>query len=1083
MELSDLFYTYPAQQAPDFQMIITAKREFSELSSGPVQKPPAKGKLYKHQELIKRFMIQYDRILLFHRVGTGKTCSIFASSEKLKEGIIRAANNFYEEYMLPKRTNIKRIYILTRGDVLINELKRQLACVCTDGTYITDNVINATTERTQKIAVSKAISPYYDMVGYIAFANEIYRRRFTDEQLEEYFSDTLFVVDEIQNIRADDEILTNEESKKIYNVLHRLFHVIKRSKIIVASATPMVNGPEEIVDTMNLLLPLDRQMTTNEIYSLESVIPYFNGLISYVRELDTGVNPVFQGIKLNSVYQVGNDYQVQSQFYVFPNYMQGIQLNTYENVTSNKDTFYLNSRLASNFVFPDGTYNRDAFNRWMIKQDQDTYYPSNQLVEWLRSERLAELSSKFYNIASLCYHEPGLTFIYCDFVEAGGAYMLGAVLQSLGFDRFADTKSPFVVGESSLRPFCANSTVEKTIKIVPKLRFAIITSKTTPAKFSNILELFNSNENRYGDYIKILIGSPASKIGLNLANVVNVHIVGPAWNQSNNYQAIGRAIRSTSHVSLLKEAKLRAIEKGENPDNVRIVVKIYQHAAVTPSGNSTDSYIYQLSEEKDIMIHMIERFMKVSSFDCQINYERNVRESDEDYTPQCDYDVCRYQCINNPPSEFLKKYELSSYNTLYADELNNRIKEILTETMNQKSLIRITELQSKLPDIMLEDIYIALDDLVANSFSMLDRFGFDSFVCVDKDVLYLQRDYPSINSKRANNYYVNNLIFLQLQTLTDVAMEITTELHENIIQFITNLNPESDEFRKTIESLPLSAKVSLLEEAIINITKNGDSWAKGVVKIFYEYVFIFQEPVYSILNASELLYMRAKGRGRKPKEGRRKIKKKTVNIDERDIYQNHAEEVYIHTLYIQNIEQLSYNVVSNYINAEGRKRIYKPSENLGFRDTNAAETPVYTELIRRTIEETVNELNRSDIYGIVLYDGMLRIRDTSNLETVTDARKINRGKLCVKWKKPELIYVMYRLGIAAPNTTSYLTDEYIDSYLRSTMKNTGKIKIDEMSPELKRYFASWYIAKTTVSDGMCNLIKQKLQELGRLYTL
>ena len=111
-----------------------------------------------------------------------------------------------------------------------------------------------------------------------------------------------------------------------------------------------------------------------------------------------------------------------------------------------------------------------------------------------------------------------------------------------------------------LRPFCESSVegqnIERPARINKTFRYALLTGDTPDTVTRTILDTFNSYENRYGEYIKVLIGSRVSRVGINLANVLNVFIVNPSWNQSNTYQAISRAIRATSHVSLIEEKRL-----------------------------------------------------------------------------------------------------------------------------------------------------------------------------------------------------------------------------------------------------------------------------------------------------------------------------------------------------------------------------------------------------------------------------------------------------------------------------------------------------------------------------------------------
>ena len=82
---------------------------------------------------------------------------------------------------------------------------------------------------------------------------------------------------------------------------------MKRSKIILGTATPMINDVNEIAPLMNLLLPADQQMPTNWNYenvSLDQLEPFFRGKVSYVRGLDTGAQVIYEGSKMNKSYTI-----------------------------------------------------------------------------------------------------------------------------------------------------------------------------------------------------------------------------------------------------------------------------------------------------------------------------------------------------------------------------------------------------------------------------------------------------------------------------------------------------------------------------------------------------------------------------------------------------------------------------------------------------------------------------------------------------------------------------------------------------------------------------------------------------------
>lgn len=76
--------------------------------------------------------------------------------------------------------------------------------------------------------------------------------------MKKTFSDTMIWVDEAHNVALTQTQLINRTShvkEETYWTLHKLFHMVERMKIVLSSATPMLNHAGEIVSLVNLLRP------------------------------------------------------------------------------------------------------------------------------------------------------------------------------------------------------------------------------------------------------------------------------------------------------------------------------------------------------------------------------------------------------------------------------------------------------------------------------------------------------------------------------------------------------------------------------------------------------------------------------------------------------------------------------------------------------------------------------------------------------------------------------------------------------------------------------------------------------------
>lgn len=148
--------------------------------------------------------------------------------------------------------------------------------------------------------------------------------------------------------------------------------------------------------------------------------------------------------------------------------------------------------------------------------------------------------------------------------------------------------------------------------------YALYTGREDAELRSAALRVFNDAENKYGKYIKYILVTSAGAEGLDLKNIRQVHILEPYWNETKIKQIIGRAVRRNSHIDLP--------EKERN-------VQVYRYFAVIPDSEkpklkekdreSTDEFIFELAKKKAMITEEMLECAKESSVDCLLNYADN----------------------------------------------------------------------------------------------------------------------------------------------------------------------------------------------------------------------------------------------------------------------------------------------------------------------------------------------------------------------------------------------------------------------------------------------------------------------------
>ena len=338
-------YLYPNLNDINFNIKIAEKKEFNDTKyDGTIYKnikeyadiiAKADFELSPHQAFVKNFLSSqtpYNSLLLYHGLGTGKTCSAIGVCEEMRD------------YM--KQMGItKRIIIVASENVqdnfklqLFDERKLKLVDGvwnikgCIGNKLLKEiNPMNMKGIPKEKIVnqIKNLINNYYIFLGYGQFANYIIKTIHYEEEiklqeklkddenknknkiqllgdskitlnkriirkLKNEFDNRLIVIDEVHNIRKAED----NENKKVAIHLELLVKAAENMRLLLLSATPMYNSYKEIIWLLNLMNMNDRRgiIETRDIFDKdgnfkehgeELFIRKATGYVSFVR----GENP------------------------------------------------------------------------------------------------------------------------------------------------------------------------------------------------------------------------------------------------------------------------------------------------------------------------------------------------------------------------------------------------------------------------------------------------------------------------------------------------------------------------------------------------------------------------------------------------------------------------------------------------------------------------------------------------------------------------------------------------------------------------------------------------------------------------
>ena len=555
-------------QQDDFSLRLANQYQFAQYASLPSEPRPKVGERYRWQNFSQEFFSIFRDALIYGAPGIGKSCAATAVAETLKQILAHDLS-----------PPVKRVYLLTRGPVLSENFQQEIVCRCTKNIY--NNVADETqTYKTQVTRVNAAIKKYYEFMSYGKFAE--YVESLDEEFLAEYMSNVLIIIDEAHNLIAESaEPGTKVSKKKIqktYNTLKNFFHKAPGRKLMLLTATPMRNGPDELGKLLNLILPEDSQIPEKNGHLIkgktqEELWPYFRGLIYYLREMSRQINIIYHGVPLSKF--IDTDYQT----IVYPCLMEKFQADAYREVVQNSKRrgVYINPRQAANFVFPDGSSGKEGFTRYILKPPpkdderrqsgrayatRDFYEFSEEFKDYFRDkrgniiqgkkfvDRVRNLSSVFAKTLEYALENPNKKFIdYEEFKDGSGVFVLGLLFElGLGYQILTNS---FLEDFRQENNYCAgNEDITQPISVAK--RIGILTTEIRSPNRKVMINMFNS-PNNIGENLRVsgILYTPVGREGLSFNNVEAIFLKG-TWSPATEIQAEKRGLRANSHYELLE---------------------------------------------------------------------------------------------------------------------------------------------------------------------------------------------------------------------------------------------------------------------------------------------------------------------------------------------------------------------------------------------------------------------------------------------------------------------------------------------------------------------------------------------------
>ena len=305
-EKIDTSSLYPSLDDPNFTAKLSVKKEFDDVKiekksqeeidniqeiADKLCNPKLDFELEPHQMFVRNFLsfqTPYNGLLLFHGLGTGKTCSSISVCEDMR--------TYYQQLGIDKKIMIVASPVVQENYKLQLFDSRKLKQInglwnikaCTGNKFIKEvnpmNMKGLTEEKVIK-QIDKIIRQSYEFVGYTEFANTINKlvkksQGKTDDKekrlsrkisaIKKMFSDRLLVIDEVHNIRS-----ISTKKKQIRRTTQNMLDLVtyaENMKLMLLTATPMFNNATEIIWLANLLNLNDNRypIEINEVFDKDN---------------------------------------------------------------------------------------------------------------------------------------------------------------------------------------------------------------------------------------------------------------------------------------------------------------------------------------------------------------------------------------------------------------------------------------------------------------------------------------------------------------------------------------------------------------------------------------------------------------------------------------------------------------------------------------------------------------------------------------------------------------------------------------------------------------------------------------------
>ena len=549
--------------------------------------------ILQHQIAMGNTAIKNDKnMLIFHGLGSGKTCTSIVMMETLRDSIGNSENikfvvstpravkiQFEEEFRTCPFSNPNPYNIKVPTELLWRRSDPKAKKKMLD-------------QLEKKFEVQKAKAISKRNVSVITHGQLI-----SEKFIEGITTPIVLVIDEIQSFISE----TSKSYETLYTMVNYLFNKNLIMRMYVLSATPITNYPNDIGLIIKLLQPnkkidFSRTRFINEY--MQDPDKFYDLIKGHVSYFSSGHPNGFPMKRIIVKEHKLTRTQLNAYIPLFSSVLQKLK--------QGKNTLKQLEEAAN--ISQDDSMGMVEFNN--LSQYCNSSMPSSE-VDY---SRIDEICPKLKYIADHIEYEnqEGTVFVFSRFLDYGSEILI-QILKTRGF-------TEWVPGDTNHNG----------------RKFFYWYSGTNPVTAELARKEFNSVDNIKGQKIRVIIGTQTVSQGVSFNNVRNVHVLNPWWNSASMSQVIARCVRFRSHCA----------SYDSNSTSIP-TVNIYRHVSIFSEENvpiiknstnilsfmSLDQYQYLLSSKKNLLNGPFNQMLKNGAQDCSVLKNGNIYRLEERIIP------------------------------------------------------------------------------------------------------------------------------------------------------------------------------------------------------------------------------------------------------------------------------------------------------------------------------------------------------------------------------------------------------------------------------------------------------------------